>query len=260
MRKTITALLATAALVGSSGAIAGGWQGNHGNDKNGNNSGQSSSNQGWHGRGDSGSGNHGQSESRVQSQNNGAGDRPHWDRSTLQAGSTFSGQGNAQGGHDDHARQVLSNDHPHWNGGDNGHGQWNGNDGDNARHYHQDESGHWNDGDHGNHEQWQGDHHDDHGWNRGEHHDDWRAFRNGNRDRFHLPRYIGPRGYSYRRFDRGYTIDPFFYSQQYWIDDPYEYHLPPAYGPYRWVRYFNDALLIDVRNGEVEDVIYDFFW
>ncbi|WP_342449817.1 RcnB family protein [Sphingomonas jejuensis] len=36
--------------------------------------------------------------------------------------------------------------------------------------------------------------------------------------------------------------------------------MPPAYGSYRWVRYYDDALLVDVRSGYVVDVIYDFFW
>ena len=31
-------------------------------------------------------------------------------------------------------------------------------------------------------------------------------------------------------------------------------------GPYRWVRYYDDALLVDIYSGEVVDVIYDFFW
>jgi hypothetical protein len=36
--------------------------------------------------------------------------------------------------------------------------------------------------------------------------------------------------------------------------------LPPVYGPYRWVRYWDDALLVDVRSGRVVDVIHNFFW
>ena len=53
---------------------------------------------------------------------------------------------------------------------------------------------------------------------------------------------------------------PSYYRSNYWISDPWQYRLPPAYGPYRWVRYHNDALLIDTWNGEVVDVIYGFFW
>jgi Ni/Co efflux regulator RcnB len=55
-------------------------------------------------------------------------------------------------------------------------------------------------------------------------------------------------------------IAPLFFSSSYWISDPWEYRLPPAYGPYRWVRYYNDALLIDINTGSVMDEIPDFFW
>jgi hypothetical protein len=51
-----------------------------------------------------------------------------------------------------------------------------------------------------------------------------------------------------------------FYGSNYWINDPWQYRLPPVYGPYRWVRYYDDVLLVDVYSGEVVDVIYDFFW
>ena len=50
------------------------------------------------------------------------------------------------------------------------------------------------------------------------------------------------------------------FSSNYWINDPFYYRLPPAYGPYRWVRYYNDALLVDIYTGQVVDVEYDIFW
>jgi len=91
---------------------------------------------------------------------------------------------------------------------------------------------------------------------------DWRSYRNQHGNRFRLPRYVPPRGYSYgyRFFSPGLRIDPFFYGQTYWIADPWDYRLPPAYGSYRWVRYYNDALLVDIRSGIVVDVIRDFFY
>jgi hypothetical protein len=90
---------------------------------------------------------------------------------------------------------------------------------------------------------------------------DWRSYRSHNRDFYRLPRYSHPYGYSYgyRRFSIGIFLDNLFYSDRYWINDPYEYRLPPAYGPYRWVRYYDDVLLVDLRNGRVVDVIYHFF-
>jgi hypothetical protein len=77
-----------------------------------------------------------------------------------------------------------------------------------------------------------------------------------------MPRYVPPRGFGwgYRSFSIGYQLDRFFYAPNYWINDPWEYRLPPVYGPYRWVRYYNDALLVDIDTGEVVDVIQNFFW
>ena len=46
----------------------------------------------------------------------------------------------------------------------------------------------------------------------------------------------------------------------FWLNDPWQYRLPPAYGPYRWVRYCNDALLVNIYTGQVVDVIHGFFW
>jgi Ni/Co efflux regulator RcnB len=90
----------------------------------------------------------------------------------------------------------------------------------------------------------------------------WQDYRNGNRSIFRVPRYVAPRGYgyNYRRWSPGFRIDPWFYSPSYWINDPWDYRLPPAYGDYRWVRYYDDVYLIDIRTGLVVDVIYSFFW
>ena len=90
---------------------------------------------------------------------------------------------------------------------------------------------------------------------------DWRDYREANRDEFHAGRYYAPyRDYSYDRLGVGFYLQPLFFGQDYWIADPWDYHLPPAYGPYQWVRYYNDVLLVNVDTGQVADVIYDFFW
>jgi hypothetical protein len=74
-------------------------------------------------------------------------------------------------------------------------------------------------------------------------------------------RYYAPyRGYDYRRVGIGFTLERLFFANNYLIADPWQYRLPPAYGPYRWVRYYDDVLLVNVYTGEVADVIYDFFW
>ena len=89
---------------------------------------------------------------------------------------------------------------------------------------------------------------------------DWRRYRDRNRSRFHFSFYFDPFGWSYRRYNIGYRLWPSYYQQDYWLSDPWQYRLPPAYGPYRWVRYYDDALLVNIYTGTVVDVIYNFFW
>ncbi|MFV0622388.1 RcnB family protein [Sphingomonas sp. ac-8] len=91
---------------------------------------------------------------------------------------------------------------------------------------------------------------------------DWNGYRQANRTVYRLPRYYPPSGYhyGYRRFSVGLTLGSMLYGSGYWINDPYSYRLPPADGPYRWIRYYNDALLVDLDSGEVVDVVYDLFW
>lgn len=135
---------------------------------------------------------------------------------------------------------------PHgWQGGDRdghgGDGDW--------------RSGSYGPGPHG----WQGDAHLS-GW-RNDPRYDWHGWRQGHGGLFHGPRYLPPRGYGYgyRAFAPGYRLQPFFYAQNYWITDPWTYRLPPADGPYRWIRYYNDVLLVDLRSGIVVDAIQSFF-
>ena len=90
---------------------------------------------------------------------------------------------------------------------------------------------------------------------------DWQRYRYGNRNIFNRGRYYAPyRNHSYSRFSIGLTLGSPFYSNRYWISDPWQYRLPPAYAGTQWVRYYDDVLLVDVYTGEVLDVIYDFFW
>ncbi|MDN3645791.1 RcnB family protein [Pontixanthobacter aestiaquae] len=76
-----------------------------------------------------------------------------------------------------------------------------------------------------------------------------------------MGRYYSPyRGYRYSRISVGFFLDNLFYSNRYWINDPWTYRLPEVYGPYRWVRYYDDVLLVNIYTGEVVDTIHDFFW
>ena len=100
-------------------------------------------------------------------------------------------------------------------------------------------------------------------WSRDWHRDnryDWRRYRDRNRSSFRLGFYYDPFGYNYRRWSIGSYLNRSYYGSNYWLNDPWQYRLPPAYGPYRWVRYWNDALLVNIYTGEVVDVIPSFFW
>ena len=88
---------------------------------------------------------------------------------------------------------------------------------------------------------------------------DWRRYRNNHRSIFHLGYYYDPFGYNYRSFDIGYFLQPAYYSQNFWFDSSM-YGLPYPPPGTQWVRYWNDAVLVDVYSGEVVDVIRGFFW
>lgn len=101
-------------------------------------------------------------------------------------------------------------------------------------------------------------------WNnnwRGDRRYNWRDYRHSNRNAYRPGRYYAPRhARGYSRLSIGFTLGSPYYASSYWISDPWAYRLPSVYGPYRWVRYYDDVLLIDIRTGRVVDVEYNFFW
>ena len=145
------------------------------------------------------------------------------------------------------------NDRRGWNGGTSNNGAWN--------------NGGWNgrDRDWGrrldDRARWSGQRRWDNGWRQDRRYD-WQGYRARYGDRYRIGRYDAPRGwgYGYQRFSIGIHLDSLLYGNSYWLDDPYSYRLPPAYGTLRWVRYYDDALLVDVRDGYVVDAIHNFFW
>ena len=128
---------------------------------------------------------------------------------------------------------------------------------------------HWDHSRHGNWSGWNNQWnwtwgHDYRRWNtrwRGSSRYDWYGWRNRYPSYFQVGFYSTPyRGYSYRRLSIGAFLDELFFGDDYWIANPSYYRLPEAYGPYRWVRYYDDAVLVNIYSGEVADVIHDFFW
>ena len=90
--------------------------------------------------------------------------------------------------------------------------------------------------------------------------EDWRDYRRHHRNVYRRPAYVGPRGYRYRPVAVGYRFAPAYYGQRYWVSDwgTYRLHRPGRYQ--RWIRYGNDVVLINTRNGRVIQVYRDFFW
>ncbi len=86
-------------------------------------------------------------------------------------------------------------------------------------------------------------------------------FRNGNRGRHHAgygrshhdERWNAP--FSYRRYGRGDFANRYHYAPRYEIGNPGRWGLPQTRGSFRWVRHYDDALLIDMRRGEVVRVV-----
>jgi Ni/Co efflux regulator RcnB len=68
--------------------------------------------------------------------------------------------------------------------------------------------------------------------------------------------YVAPyRGWRYRVVTPGYRLQPGFYGPRYTISNYGHYRLRAPGLHQRWVRYGNDLLLVNVRNGRVIQVI-----
>ncbi|MEO5493078.1 MAG: RcnB family protein [Sphingomonas sp.] len=87
---------------------------------------------------------------------------------------------------------------------------------------------------------------------------DWRTWRNTNRNVYSRGNWRAP--FRYNAFRAGVRIAPTYYGSSYWLADPWRYRLPPAGYGQRWVRHYDDLLLVDTRRGIVLRVINSFYW
>jgi Ni/Co efflux regulator RcnB len=112
-------------------------------------------------------------------------------------------------------------------------------------------------------------HDNNNNWNKNNRHDNrgsWQGrYNRRNVTARHHYRYRGnawrwPSGHSYRRWTFGMTLPSLFWGSNYWISDYSYYGL--AYPPPGtvWVRYGNDAILIDRYSGEILEVVYNQFY
>ena len=87
---------------------------------------------------------------------------------------------------------------------------------------------------------------------------DWRGYRDQNRNIYARGNWNAP--FRYNVFRSGVRIAPTYYGSRYFINDPWRYRLPNPGFNQRWVRHYNDVLLVDTRRGFVIDVIRNFYW
>lgn len=78
--------------------------------------------------------------------------------------------------------------------------------------------------------------------------------------RLHYGSYRRPAGWYYRRWTYGEFLPRIFWARNYWLTDWWLFDLPiPPYG-HVWVRYGDDALLINTFTGEILEVEYAVFY
>ncbi|PCD04767.1 hypothetical protein COC42_06790 [Sphingomonas spermidinifaciens] len=87
---------------------------------------------------------------------------------------------------------------------------------------------------------------------------DWRDWRGRNRALYARGNWRAP--FRYNQWRPGVRIAPVYYGQRYWINDPYRYRLPAVRANQRWIRHYDDVVLIDYRRGVVVDVIRGFYF
>jgi Ni/Co efflux regulator RcnB len=73
------------------------------------------------------------------------------------------------------------------------------------------------------------------------------------------PAFVYPRGYAYRRWTIGAHLPALFLAPPYFYAGYAGLGLQPPPPGYQWVRYGPDLLLVNLRTGEVEDVVYGVF-
>ncbi|QNA86914.1 hypothetical protein G4G27_10355 [Sphingomonas sp. So64.6b] len=175
-------------------------------------------------------------------------------------------RGDGRGGRPDVRGDGRGGNDGNWRGNRGGNDGRNGNwRGDRGGSDARNGNGNWRDNRGGYNGRGGRDYNDRRAWNRDWRRDgryNWNDRRARDRNAYHLPRYYAPYGWNsgYRRFSIGFTLSSILFNQNYWLDDASYYGLPDAYGEYRWVRYYNDALLVDIYTGEVVDTVYDIFW
>lgn len=76
---------------------------------------------------------------------------------------------------------------------------------------------------------------------------------------FHIGPYHAPDGWQYRQWRYGQILPSTFWARQYWLSDYWLFGLDIPSTGFEWVRYGPDAILVNMMNGEIVQVIYGSF-
>ena len=68
------------------------------------------------------------------------------------------------------------------------------------------------------------------------------------------------RNWRYRPLNIGYQLQPSFYGSRYYVSDYNMYQLRAPGRYQRWIRYGDDLLLVNTRNGRVIQVVHNRYW
>jgi Ni/Co efflux regulator RcnB len=76
---------------------------------------------------------------------------------------------------------------------------------------------------------------------------------------YHIGAYRGPSGWQNHHWGYGQILPRGFWASQYFITDYWLFALETPPAGYEWVRYGNDALLVDTTTGEILQTEYGVF-
>ena len=91
---------------------------------------------------------------------------------------------------------------------------------------------------------------------------DWRQYERNSyaQHRFRFGTYQRPHDWRYRRWTYGEFLPSFYWGQNYWLNNFATFGLPFPPPGCVWVRYGDDALLIDRYTGQIIQVVYGLFY
>lgn len=88
--------------------------------------------------------------------------------------------------------------------------------------------------------------------------EDWQDYRRDHREVYARGNWRAP--FRYTAWNNGAQLRRDYYAPRYYINDWQRYRLAAPGRDLRWVRHYNDVLLVNIRTGRVVQVNRGFFW